>query len=354
MTDDPASVLRIYLFGASKGETIVLHLPDGRWGLVDYYSSDLARPRSHPAWKLLAGHGVKELAFVCLTHPHDDHFRGMSEVFGGFEVEAFWSPCGLDLDEFQFLKAYFKAAAEWADRAEQMEKATELKSIFDAVAKHGCRYEDVNSGRLLYPNPIDEKSEFKIWGLAPSSRRTREYKKKLLRSFRGGLFRGPVPRGAHNEASVALRLDFKGTRVVLGGDVESGGWLNVLEDHTSDLLTSKVVKISHHGSTNGYCEALWPTISTSGGVVAALTPYRRFGLPDHRAITHIRGHAGEVHTAGPIGPRPVPGSSTFQAAARLKMKSGAAKSDPMGCCEITVDGAGGCVVKHRGTATQVR
>src|SRR4051812_11430787 len=68
-------MLRIHFLGVGDGDCIVLELPDGRWGLID---SCIPAGASHsPAEALLAS---KQLAFACLTHPHDDHFSGMLNV----------------------------------------------------------------------------------------------------------------------------------------------------------------------------------------------------------------------------------------------------------------------------------
>src|SRR4051812_30004220 len=82
--------LRIHVLGGGKGESIVLELPNGERGVVDCYARELRGPDANPTVQLLRSQGVNRLAFVCLTHPHDDHFRGLSHLFDTMPVAEFW------------------------------------------------------------------------------------------------------------------------------------------------------------------------------------------------------------------------------------------------------------------------
>jgi hypothetical protein len=353
MADVAERELEIYLFGAAKGETIVLHLPDGSWGVVDCYASSLDRPETNPAYRLLRDHGVRELAFLCLTHPHDDHFSGMSRLVKDFKIHAFWSILPLDPQDFNLLKTYFKAEAELAKLPILKEKAAELTALFDLVEKSGCRLETVDAMKLLYPWPKDQRADFRIWGLAPSTDQVKVYRKTLLRQLKRGFY-SPVPRIPHNMASAALRLEYGQTTVVLGGDVEEKGWEGVLEGHTSELLSAHFVKVSHHGSTNGFCKRLWATFSMGGKSVAALTPYRRFKLPDPRAITHIKSHIQELHSASIRHHVTSTVDYKLQAVAKHRARRAATVTNRQpGCCQIGLNRTGNCRVIHHGLAGQV-
>src|SRR6266446_1648681 len=85
-----ADFLEVHVTGGAIGESIVLRLPNGKWGVVDSYVPTLADPASSPAFSLLRKRGVSALEFLCLTHPDTDHFRGMSHFLEGFAVSQFW------------------------------------------------------------------------------------------------------------------------------------------------------------------------------------------------------------------------------------------------------------------------
>ena len=152
--------------------------------------------------------------------------------------------------------------------------------------------------------PRDSSLRVEISGIAPTDDRTRAYKNSLMKS----LFKNPaavqaMPHAKHNTISVGLRITFGQARVILGGDVEKEAWTTILGEQTPEDLASHFVKISHHGSTTGYCPGLWEVLSNHGSSrpVAALTPYKRFKLPDPAALDEIQGHVRSIHSASRSG-----------------------------------------------------
>ena len=78
----PKGTLSIAVFGPGKGEAIVVRLPDGSVGVVDgcREPKDTETGRGDPVRELLDRIKCPELAFVCLTHPHDDHYAGLGRL----------------------------------------------------------------------------------------------------------------------------------------------------------------------------------------------------------------------------------------------------------------------------------
>src|SRR4051812_33928138 len=102
------SRLTVHVLGAAKGESIILHLPSGQWGVVDCYAGSVANPQTNPTFQFLKSQGVTELEFLCLTHPHDDHYRGMSQLLESFSIRSFWRFSGLGGSHFLRLVEYLK------------------------------------------------------------------------------------------------------------------------------------------------------------------------------------------------------------------------------------------------------
>lgn len=61
-------------------------------------------------------------------------------------------------------------------------------------------------------------------------------------------------------------------------------------------LRSSVVKVSHHGSTNGYCEGLWSAFAGNGHPLAVVTAFQRHHLPCPKALQHIQEFASRTIT----------------------------------------------------------
>ncbi len=178
-----AGLLRIYLFGATRGESIAIQLPNGKWGVVDCFASSLDSTATNPVHALLKSKNVDQIEFLCLTHPHVDHFNGMSRLLSDFSVKQFWTFWALDPNDFRLLSAYFIAEAEQAGRSNLKSSAEELASIFDAVERFGIKRQVVTSRRDIYPLPSDDDSGIEIRGIAPTDDRSKIYKQSIFKSL---------------------------------------------------------------------------------------------------------------------------------------------------------------------------
>jgi len=76
-------MLNIYFFNVGHGDSIAVQFPDNTWGIIDCNRN---RGEIDPnVLKFLKLEGIKSLRFLCLTHPHDDHFKGIDKIIEYFE-----------------------------------------------------------------------------------------------------------------------------------------------------------------------------------------------------------------------------------------------------------------------------
>jgi glyoxylase-like metal-dependent hydrolase (beta-lactamase superfamily II) len=116
----PQGALSIAVFGPGRGEAIVVRLPDGSIGVVDGCREPTGGAkdgRGDPVRELLrriekAGPVPTpfRLAFVCLTHPHDDHYPGLGRLLEAYErrVDHVWTVT-------QMTGKYARALPEWVE-----------------------------------------------------------------------------------------------------------------------------------------------------------------------------------------------------------------------------------------------
>ena len=356
--------LHLYLFGASSGESIVIQLPDWSWAVIDCFSTSSKDVRTNLAYDLLKSRGVRELAFLCLTHPHADHFSGMSRLVRDFKIRKFWGFGGLQPPDFDLLKTFFQAdAATSSNRldADARERSAEISELFDGIRAGGIRTQAVAARTLIYPESVDGRSSLRIWGLAPSGRHTDDYRRCLLKSTRGRRFKSALPRADHNLISSALLIQFGRTRIILGGDVEVEGWRDVLNDKPVDDLSAHAVKVSHHGSKNGFCPGLWDRFSAGDMPVAILTPFASKALPQREALDHIQARASSIHSAAvlrhdessfPTAPDPrfTRIRAMLAAKARARLSGSGQKG---GACHLIFDNRGHYTLEHEGEAGRI-
>ena len=351
-TDDPES-LEIHVLGAGKGESIVLRWPGDRWGVVDCYTPSLSDYDTNPTLRFLQSQGVSELEFLCLTHPHDDHFRGMSQLLERLIVKHFWRFAGLSGRDLRQLAQYLLIDAERSGSSELTENANDFVRTMALVNERRqgghLRQKTATGFQQLYPVPADTSARFQIWSFAPSGNQVGHYENALAACFtEDGRFRARLPQAHHNAVSVGLLIRFGETQVILGGDIEQLGWNDVRQDLQRENLFANAVKVSHHGSETGYVPGLWKDLAGGKKPIAVIAPYRRFRLPKPDAISHIRPHVSKIMLTCEFDAGTTPGAARPPLKSRLflrtRLKAMPAPPD-CGCgrCMLVFDSSGNCM-----------
>jgi hypothetical protein len=298
--------LEIQILGGSVGESIIIRTPDGRWGVVDCYSPRTDAPSFNPTLARLASRGVKELDFLCLTHPHADHYRGMTHLVEHLKVHEFWHFDSLTPEHTQRLFAMTSGAALAVDDTEGWDDAQELIDLFEKVRRRRierCLLSDIKLLRNVSV-PLEKGStSFEIWSLAPPSRFVNAYTNNIFRFFEKNKST-PASRPLklrHNIISAALLIKFGQTQIVLGGDVEIAAWkLALRQCNTLRLgLHADAVKVSHHGSLTGFYTDVWTQFSSRAKTFSVITPFSSQSLPTKTALKNMSQFSTDIAITSP-------------------------------------------------------
>jgi beta-lactamase superfamily II metal-dependent hydrolase len=352
-TTDSSELLEIHVLGAGKGESIVLRCPGGEWGVVDCYAPSLEDCSTNPTLQFLKQQGVSELEFLCLTHPHDDHFRGMSQLLEHLTVKHFWRFAGLAGRDLKRLAQVFHVDAERSGVSELAGNASDFVKTMSLIQQKRSasqlRQKTVSGYQQLFPIPAGNSEPFQIWSFAPSGNQLASYEEALASCFTAdGRFRSPLPQAHHNSVSVGLLIRFGDTRIVLGGDIDPSGWRDALDEIQEDQFFVDAVKVSHHGSVTGYAPGLWEVFSAKRKPIAVIVPYRRFRLPKAEAIKHIRPHVSKIMVTCQfdsdidLSPAKSPLKSRLYLRTQLKAKPALPESE-CGRCTLVYDSSSTCV-----------
>lgn len=133
MITDATGFLELHVLGAGKGESILLRWPENKWGVVDCYAQSLSNPETNATLQFLRSHDVTELEFLCLTHPHDDHFRGMSHLLDHIRVNYFWRFAGLSGRDLRLLAKHMLMDAARSGSKEMDENANDFVRTMQLV-----------------------------------------------------------------------------------------------------------------------------------------------------------------------------------------------------------------------------
>jgi competence protein ComEC len=244
-------IFRIHFVNVGHGDAIILEFPDypdfgdettkyAHYGIVDTGTTGDTKDFIVKYLETLIKLRNLEyrIDFVCVTHPHADHYGGLKSLLDGFDgkIRQFWD------------SGFRTAAINYNKRLEKIAK----------------------DNRILFVRPAAgtefEFGEVRIYTLAPSL------------DLRNRFDTYGVNR---NNASIVLKLQFNDSIAILAGDAPFDSWGKIVEEfprsskitfHTNasvtrsegnNQLNCQLLKVSHHGSKHGtsleYLEKLTPT-----------------------------------------------------------------------------------------------
>ena len=258
--------VEVSVFGPGYGECILIHLGNNEWIVVD---SCFDTNRQSTPLNYLRSLGSNPSDAVCLvvaTHWHDDHIKGMSELVRVCDKAVF--SCAAALTRQEFLAAL--EALERRPATATGSGLRELHRIFSLLAKRSATCTYAMSNRLIF-----SRNNCKIWSLSPSDRAFDAFLQQIgqlvPKKFEG---KRRIPPLTPNDAAVAMLISISDITIILGADLETKGWQEVVEDYNQPDYKPSVFKVPHHGSQDSHEDRVWSEI-LGKDPIAALTPWRR-------------------------------------------------------------------------------
>jgi beta-lactamase superfamily II metal-dependent hydrolase len=271
--------LSIAVFGPGEGEAIVVRLPDGRVGVVDGCREPQPKSKKgtgDPVRELLNELEVQKLEFVCLTHPHEDHYRGLGRLLIQFEgnVRHIWYP--------EYSPGYTKALLAYLEKKGGPESQSSTKGLERVLA----RFDPDHSSKSCEIYSVKEKTE--LWNQVVATQQlvlkscgpagedvAREWQ-ELINCIQCEAEGKSIPGHGFdpNRTSIALQIHWGGTGVLLAGDLICAervfwGWDKM---HAKVNSPIQVIKVAHHASHNAHHEELWKRIKPR---LAIITPFMK-------------------------------------------------------------------------------
>jgi len=266
----PEDRLAIVLFGPGFGESVAVRSPDGRWLVVDSLR-DPVRERNPALATMIDDEGQPEL--LILSHPHEDHANGFPQLIErqtAGRVGAVARPPAAGRDPLRDPDA---GAALRRGRARL------------ALAAIQARWEAAPSSR--WPLVAGEQAT-----LGPLSVEVLAPREALV----------STPPSNVNAMSVAVRIRWEETVVLLGGDLTTLEWGRV--DGRIHLGAHALFKVAHHGSRRSQHNRLSDPVNSQR--VWLLAPWTLAGhhlprLEDDRDLGRLLRRVGTVElTSSPV------------------------------------------------------
>lgn len=324
---DELSEAEVYVLGSGRGESIVIRIKrEGTadvWGVIDCCADSNIDPEKNATLRFLRRLEVTRVEFVCLTHPHEDHCRGLHHLLEAEELEVgcvfmYAATCA------EFLTKLYNETAEQTKKAR--EKAgdgestgggdagvegvsrhfTALRSCLNNKLEEGyCEEDHVAPGKCVFPclkgtrrerDPIDSVA---IVALGPETSALHEYCRRVKGvTDDAGNTVVATARENLNLLSSSFILVGKGSSALLAGDVLDYAWTRIVPRWKDGLSECELVKVAHHGSMGsmGIEAELWRTIGDRGRnrVMGVIAPKFGSKLPRPEAVDYLLGQGARV------------------------------------------------------------
>jgi hypothetical protein len=253
-------VLTLKIFNVGEGDCIVAMFPDGAIGLID--SCVPPWLNASPALSFLRDRGG-HVSFVCLTHPHLDHYGGMLQLVRdrGIHVDEFWHPFHSDLYEVVKYKSHifqYGTSSAFADLLAYESRAAEFPRLMNwARDLSPGKERTVAAGKVLRDVP----GLYQIVGLAPSDLALSLYIKRIRRAWDGNC---AIDGRYENRVSAVLLIRFGTARILLGADAYAANWREILRGPIFRVGedAAHCFKAAHHGSRYGFYQRMWGALLT--------------------------------------------------------------------------------------------
>jgi hypothetical protein len=298
--------VEISLFGPGYGECILIHPGDGYWIVVDSCIDPITfKPIALDYFDTIGVNPAVAVKEVIATHWHDDHIRGLGNVFKACKHAEFVCSDAINNKEFCEIVALYghkimteipSGVDEFRDVLEEMairakESGTMITPRWAIADAHLWRSHLVAAGvdsSLYSLSPSHAALVMSRLDIANLFPKLKEPKRRIL------------PFSA-NHAAVVLWVSIGDLHAILGADLEERdeqiGWSVILKSPTRPRGKASAFKIPHHGSENAHHPGVWKDLLDSKPV-AFLSPHRKGSniLPTAEDVSRICSLTNSAYT----------------------------------------------------------
>lgn len=252
-----SDVREVTVIGPGHGESVVVHLGDGEWMVIDSCALPNSSGESAPLAYLQSigvdvGSAVKT---IVVSHWDDDHVRGISDLVGACKSATFCCSTALTKREFaNFVEVLFESGATTGRG-----NVSEFRRCLDVLDIQGRGIFKAFPGRQL---SSQGKPLVRCW--SPSDLDDMAFLEYVALNYpmHLGATRRAIP-GSPNLTSIVISIEWDDTSVLLGADMlacpdDRRGWGAIVgEAGRIGYTRAELVKIPHHGSEGAHDERMW-------------------------------------------------------------------------------------------------
>lgn len=232
--------LKIHFIDVGQADSILIQGPDGSSVLVDAGNNE----DGQGIVNYLKSQGVRELAAVVATHPHEDHIGGMDTVIKNFPVRQVYLP-------------------------NTTASTQTFEDMIAAINAGGAKRIQAKAGVML-----------DVPGLS-------------------GVFLAPIGSGYDdlNNYSAVLKLTYGNTSFLLTGDAEDISESEMLKNGN---LQATLLKVGHHGSSSSTSPAFLKAVSPKFAVIS-VGKDNSYGHPADETLSRLSSAGVSIYRTDRLG-----------------------------------------------------
>ena len=291
-----ADEFEVTILGRGYGESLVIHMGDSRWIVVDSFTfGSSVAPVDY-----LDRMGVppQRIDVILATHWHDDHVRGLARLYELADRAELAFSIALRADEFTaFVHQNGKRSSSRFTSG-----VTELMSVNEINRRENrAPVLLVGASQIIFQRHPEQTSfglTAQFTTLSPSPGDVVDFLTGLASEQLGR----SASREKRNAVSVVGWAAVGESSALLGADLENSGddlsgWTAIVNSTRLPRGKAQVFKIPHHGSKTGHNTEVWKQLIEDSSI-AALAPWQRGRkLPKNTDIFRIKEFTNKLFTA---------------------------------------------------------
>lgn len=273
--------VNVRCFNVGHGDGIVVSIINdswSKWFVVDCHNPSKVRPSA--LLTFLLNKKVDHIDAVCLTHPHADHFSGLSDLLHAYTTEG--RSIGSLVDCSMLVESIRNSFNDPDEKKRYNAYARTAQALIDdgIIKEHKLSLKDYN---------LFKTDNLSVDVVSPAETEILSIIKQCRNhSDRSETEEGSITKLAFdaNLLSVVIRVTVGKRAIILCGDAP----VATIEDAIvkGRLTPLSFVKVSHHGSLANHHQKLWVRHSRRNSTVACISCGRRAGLPHKTVVDSIK------------------------------------------------------------------
>ena len=272
-------MVKVTFKDVGQGDSIVFEWETAgikKFGLIDCRKYEGA----NPTLEHLKESGISEIAFIVLSHPHEDHYSGLFEIFkhckdSKIKIKGFYHTLkDVGIEYSRFFSPNITGGYKLVELFDIVQELYEMNILVEIIP--------LNSGSRI---DLIQESDVYLKCLSPSFAENQAYlnilkyepeQNRMLRSR------------AANYLSTFFKLKIQDQYYLFTSDVEKITFTRI-QERNWDIFDNKKIYMSqvpHHGSENNHDETFWNRLDRIKECQAVISSgdHKTYAHPDYSVV----------------------------------------------------------------------